>query len=95
MWDNVEIIDHTWYCGRVGIVLARNIISDIQCAYIGSYFTEGVDSDIREVLQHGSTLSIQQAVAFFNGKVKPLKYLRCSDALNHELYPEVANASIE
>lgn len=77
MNENVKILNSTWRCGTVGFVLATNVKTGIQCAYIGTSGNE------MRILNYGTTLSVEEALAFFRrgGKVNADKYYQDGDAL--------------
>ncbi len=80
-YEDIEVLDHIWFNGVIGIVLAANIKTQKQCAYIGlgKGFCSKVDCEI--ILAQGAPLHLLAAVAFFNYKVQGQSYERSRDAL--------------
>jgi len=80
MIEGIEVIDHVWY-QRVGIVLARNKETLIECAVIGTGQEiglgsegPGLDEDIKRIIRWGYRLDVVKAFAFFHNKLNCSKY---------------------
>jgi len=71
----MKAINYTWFNnsrGCIGVVLAENEYG--QRAYISSVSGQDEDSDVKTVMEWGSSLSQSQAEGFFPGQIDEERY---------------------
>jgi len=83
---NIEIVDDSWF-PYGGIVLARNKLTGIQCAFISGIADRWIwAGNIRlhhnYILEKGNPLYIERAFPIFPASIDASKYMTGSDVLD-------------